>query len=542
MIVIFRQYGDYLYKVRQNYDGAVQQYIKTIGQLEPSYVIRQFLDAHRIQNLTAYLQELHKAKKAKSEHTTLLLNCYTKLKDTQKLDEFINSEGEKSFDVHTAIKVCREAKYFDHALQLAKKMNEHQWYVRIMLEDKKQYLDALNYISMQSFEVVRKNMIEYGKQLVDKIPKQTTELLKKLCTNFGMDLSTNEILRADPEDYIKLYVIQLDYLVDFLEYMTHNVANLKPIIYNTLFELYLKQYTDSKMEEHSSEAAEPRNTTGSFTSVESSHHKSSVVEGKAMSLLRDSKAPYDMDHALILCQMHEFREGILYLYEKTHLYKHIVKYHMDHEEFDKVIEMCKAHGDKEPSLWRDALIFFGKHEGQSENLSYILRVIEQRELLSPLLVVQSLAQNTDVKVGVLKEYLIRKFRQESNLIDEEETKISKLKVEIDNSKRRIDDLKKEPQHFPEKSKCSTCGQELYNPSVHFYCKHSYHQHCFESFSENDQCPLCVLNNQRFNDQWASINNRSQLQEEFHAKLSNTTSDGFSVVSQYFGFGVFSDQK
>ena len=482
---------------------------------------------------------MHKEKKAKSEHTTLLLNCYTKLKDTKKLDEFINSEGEKSFDVQTAIKVCREAKYFDHALQLAKKMNEHQWYVRIMLEDKKQYLDALSYISLQSFEVVRKNMVDYGKQLVDKIPKQTTELLKRLCTNFGTDLATNEVLRADPEDYIKLYVIQVDHLVDFLEYMTHNGPNMKSIIYNTLFELYLKQYTDSKLQEHSSEASEQVRVTGS---MELSSHKSSVVESKAMALLRDSKAPYDMDHALILCQMHDFREGILYLYEKTHLYKHIVKYHMDHEEFDKVIEMCKAHGDKEPSLWRDALVFFGKHEGQSENLSYILRVIEQRELLSPLLVVQSLAQNTDVRVGVLKDYLIRKFRQESNLIDEEESRISQLKLEIDNSKKRIHQIKNEPQQFPEKSKCSTCGQDLYNPSVHFYCKHSYHQHCFESFSENDQCPLCVLNNQRFNDQWASINNRSQLQEEFHAKLSNTTSDGFSVVSQYFGFGVFSDQK
>ena len=49
----------------------------------------QFLDAQRIHNLTKYLQALHRAQMATEEHTTLLLNCYTKLKDVSKLDEFI---------------------------------------------------------------------------------------------------------------------------------------------------------------------------------------------------------------------------------------------------------------------------------------------------------------------------------------------------------------------------------------------------------------------------------------------------------------------
>jgi hypothetical protein len=100
-----------------DYDGAVQQYVKTIGLLEPSYVIRkvrpsasprlyaqsmlitalpphiQFLDAQRIGNLTTYLQALHESADAPTlvtaDHTTLLLNCYTKLKDVAKLDEFL---------------------------------------------------------------------------------------------------------------------------------------------------------------------------------------------------------------------------------------------------------------------------------------------------------------------------------------------------------------------------------------------------------------------------------------------------------------------
>ena len=53
--LLFRQYGDHLY-AKRDYEGAIVQYMKTIGTLEPSYVIRKFLDAQRIHNLTAYLQ------------------------------------------------------------------------------------------------------------------------------------------------------------------------------------------------------------------------------------------------------------------------------------------------------------------------------------------------------------------------------------------------------------------------------------------------------------------------------------------------------
>ncbi len=55
---IQRRYGDHLY-AKHDYDAAMTQYVATIGHMEPSYVIRKFLDAQRIHNLTSYLEELH---------------------------------------------------------------------------------------------------------------------------------------------------------------------------------------------------------------------------------------------------------------------------------------------------------------------------------------------------------------------------------------------------------------------------------------------------------------------------------------------------
>ena len=109
---IYRKYGDHLY-AKEDYDNAMEQYVVTIGEVEPSYVIRKFLDAQRIPSLASYLESLHHHSMANADHTTLLLNCYTKLKDVTKLDAFVHVEGTdvqpedyvKRFDIDTAIKV-----------------------------------------------------------------------------------------------------------------------------------------------------------------------------------------------------------------------------------------------------------------------------------------------------------------------------------------------------------------------------------------------------------------------------------------------------
>lgn len=96
---------------------------------------------------------------ASSDHTTLLLNCYTRVKDVDKLDAFIQQgaldqaaaegqaegreggssgglgRGQLPFDVDTAIKVLRSAGYHEHALYVALAAEEPQTYLDILLED-----------------------------------------------------------------------------------------------------------------------------------------------------------------------------------------------------------------------------------------------------------------------------------------------------------------------------------------------------------------------------------------------------------------------
>ena len=141
---IVAQYADYLFS-RSEYDSAIQQYLRAIDTINPSEVIRKFLDVPRIANLVQILEELHAQKLANADHTTLLLNCYARLKNVDQLEKFIKMESGE-FDVDTAIQVCRQGRYYEQAAFLAQKYHEHDTFISILVENLKQYSRALKYI------------------------------------------------------------------------------------------------------------------------------------------------------------------------------------------------------------------------------------------------------------------------------------------------------------------------------------------------------------------------------------------------------------
>lgn len=61
-------------------------------------------------------------------------------------------------------------------------------------------------------------------------------------------------------------------------------------------------------------------------------------------------------------------------------------YHMQNEEYGKVVEACKRYGDKEACLWEQALGYFArKEENCKAYISEVLQHIDQNNLMPPLL-------------------------------------------------------------------------------------------------------------------------------------------------------------
>ncbi|XP_078494941.1 vacuolar protein sorting-associated protein 11 homolog [Ciona intestinalis] len=527
LVDIFTQYGDHLYS-KGDFDGAIAQYIKTIGHLEPSYIIRKFLDAQQIRNLTSYLQAMHELGRANEDHTTLLLNCFTKLKDVENLNKFIMTpETELHFDVETAIRVCRQAGYYKHALQLAEKHHKHKWYLKIQLEDTHQYRRALSYIRQLPFKEAENSLKRYGKTLVNNTPEETTELLKSLCTDYqpsnhsDLGQQSGNVSKSNGVEFIHIFVNSPNMLVKFLEHLIKVQDKAPETVYNTLLELYLQKMND------------PAET-----------QSKSDQEKLTLNLLKEiSLKKYDTDQALLLCQMNNFRPGILFLYEACELYQQILRYHMDHESHGLVVETCRSYGEKDPTLWQQALTYFARQRDVDcrQHITQVLAHIEKHNLVPPLLVIQMLSKNSTVTLGVVRDYILRRIRQESEEIEKCEKSISEYQEQTEDMKKHIEQMKTSATIFQE-TKCAACSYELELPAVHFLCQHAFHMHCFESYADSDtECPVCSPKNRKIleslREQEQTLASSMALHEQFNNQLKRST-DGFSVIADFFSKGVF----
>ncbi|XP_028966352.1 vacuolar protein sorting-associated protein 11 homolog [Galendromus occidentalis] len=511
IVDIFRQYGDHLY-AKGEHDLAVAQYIKTIGKLEESYVIRKLLDAQKIKQLTDYLQELHKQGLAKEDHTTLLINCYTNINKVDTLSKFIQNV-DLQFDAEIAIKVCRSSELYHEALLLAEKHKKNDYYLKIQIEDMKNFTNAIRYIERLPFKEAEENLEKYGKVLMDNNPEQTTNLLCRLCTNY-------EGRKSRAEKFIHIFVNNPKLLKNFLQQIMSEIGEkikLSPIIYNTLLELELQEYR-----------------------LESQPSKKASKETEIMCFLREKKNCYDTDLALGLCQINNFKQGILHLYEKAELYHQILSFYTEKQAYNSIIDVCTRFGNDDPSLWRHALLIFahaGEHSNTNHYFMLVLDHIEKHSLLPAIMVVSIAAQSKTATLSLVKEFLVRHLSGEGEKIRNCEQAIKQYKKETEALRTQMDEVKHKARVFQE-SKCSGCKIELELPSVHFLCGHSFHVNCFENFSDSSGCPSCAPENNRVAEKQRQMEEAMETLNEDFAKMFNDTDDVLGTVADFLSRGVF----
>lgn len=194
-----------------------------------------------------YLQALHDSKVATESHTSLLLNCYSKLKAEDNINKLLSQGG---FNLESGIKICKTAGYFKQALELAKLASSHDWVINILFEDLNDPMQVISYIAQLDPSSIAETFKKYGITLVKHLPKESTDILVFLCTTE---------LQVYPEDFIAFYVDSRTWCIEFLERVFSCRFNDKNREYdsqfqkdkenisrsavcNTLFELYLECY------------------------------------------------------------------------------------------------------------------------------------------------------------------------------------------------------------------------------------------------------------------------------------------------------------
>jgi tetratricopeptide (TPR) repeat protein len=591
--IIFRKYGDYLYQ-KGDYDTAMQQYLRAIDNTEPSQVIRKFLDTQRIHNLIDYLEELHDHDKATTDHTTLLLNCYAKLKDTEKLDAFIKTPGELKFDLDTAITMCRQGGYFEQAAYLATKHGENELVMDILIEDSKKYAEALEFIWRLSPEVAYANLMRYARVLLEHCPEETTKLFVDFYT--GKYKPEQELVLAEeglpqsrlgafqnlsallplpymnraavvspgtaaeqtntvaetvatkgaepspptysipkPRTAFSSFIAHPEMFIKFLEALIAQ-NTLSPLdradVSTALFEMYL-------------ESAKLASTSSSAKQQLQEKAKALIVSSDKVS--QGDISSIDTSNVLLLSSLSDFSGGTILVRERAGLYTDIFRSFASARDTSGAISALRKYGPEDPSLYTLALSYFSSspsilsEPGVKDELQRVLQKIDLQNLMAPLQVVKVLSQGGAVTMGMVKIYLADNITRERKEIQTHRKLIESYRTETASKKAELEDLSNMPTTFQGR-RCSSCGGNLDLPTVHFMCKHSFHQRCLNSTNLGDatgkgiECPICKPANDTIKAiQRAQIEHTGQ-HELFKSALERSN-DRFGTVSEFFGRGV-----
>ncbi|TVY30984.1 Vacuolar protein sorting-associated protein 11-like protein, partial [Lachnellula hyalina] len=585
--VIFRKYGDYSYQ-KGDYDAAMQQYLKAIDNTEPSQVIRKFLDTQRIHNLIEYLEELHEHHKATADHTTLLLNCYAKLKDIDKLEKFIKSPGDLKFDLDTAISMCRQGGYYEQAAYLATKHGEHELVVDILIEDSKSYAEALQYIWHLEPEAMYPNLMKYARVLLEHCSKETTQIFIDYFTGrYQPKTDAIEVEKAVQQPgYAAGAVNAVQNLKDLLPLPYMNASAVESPaaqgniattvsdnqVVGTADPLSALQYTSpqprtvfSSFVDHpdefivfleaciKEEDLKERDKIDLYTTLfEMYLHKSNEKKGdnreeweaKAKKLIEGKDIPIDTSNVLLLSHLSNFRDGTTLVREQAGLRFDIFRSYTSAKDTRGAIKALRRYGPEEPQLYPAALSYFTSDprilEEAGDELDVVLKKINNDRLMAPLQVIQTLSTNAVATMGMIKTYLQQTIERERKEIASNRQLIDSYRNETHDKRQEITDLATKPQTY-NNTRCSFCSLPLNLPTVHFLCKHSFHQHCINVQLDEDgnvegECPKC-------RNQTDTIRAVRRAQEESTDKHDMfldalaRSDDRFGTISQFFGSGV-----
>jgi len=189
-------------------------------------------------------------------------------------------------------------------------------------------------------------------------------------------------------------------------------------IWNTLIELYLT--LSSNYMSH-----DPPNPQGA-----------KVMEDKTLNVLKSPFA-FDTTHALLVCSIRSFTEGLVLLWEKLGMYEDVLRFWMDKENnsppdegadvdphtraSSHVLYYLEKYGPQHPYLYPLVLRFLTSSptllQRHTQDVSRILEHIEQEKIMPPLLVVQVLSRNNVASVGLVKQWLMRRMSETRDEID-----------------------------------------------------------------------------------------------------------------------------
>ncbi|KAK8854048.1 hypothetical protein M9Y10_016598 [Tritrichomonas musculus] len=505
---IHKLQGDSLYSATK-YDQAIDQYIQTLGYTEPSHVIQKFVEPIHAENLMKYLIALQDKKLATKQHTTLLFNCYTKVRAKEKLKSAVNKfieaakkDEEPLFDVETAVDVLKRNNYQEYAEELAKAYHRDGLYIQLLYE-KQKYKEILAHIQKLSGHFVISLLSDYGSEIMDNYPEGSSELTQfcvKCCTDGIPDLKRGRdgtgVTKIQPDDLAMIFMNNDEKHFDFLyQIYQKGPENLNERIWNVLIEMALR-------------ANSP----------------------KVMDLLKCPDAKYSNEQALVFLTAFNHAEGKKLIYEKMGLYTLIL------QEADPkdCLAICTKYGHQDRTLWSDALVKLSHSDCDSEVLSNFLQKILEEDALPFLTILKVLKNAGNHSFKTILPIVQATFKKEQDLLRTAQSKIKDCNERAAVNREVVQNLSTKNFMINQK-KCDRCGADIESEANHFMCGHSFHLRCLDDSSA--VCPLCKNKYEDILEKKITKMKAARDQTSVLQKLEEA-GDGFQFLLQQVGDSLF----
>lgn len=252
---------------------------------------------------------------------------------------------------------------------------------------------------------------------------------------------------------------------------------------------------------------------------------------------------------LLVSHLSNFGDGTKLVREQRGLYMDIFRSYTSVKDTAGAIEALRKYGPEEPKLYPAALTYFTSSEPilkeASKELEAVLKRIDQDGLMAPLQIVQALAQSRTATMGLIKPYLTKIVARERAEVVANRNLINSYRADTEVKRQEVGELETKAITFSA-TRCSLCGTTLDLPVVHFMCKHSFHQRCLgsvpqqldEDQDDETECPKCAPQNETIKAIKRGQDESAKRHDLFLDALGRS-SDGFGVVSEWFGRGVMS---
>ncbi|CAL6106853.1 Conserved_hypothetical protein [Hexamita inflata] len=506
---------------QQLFERACDQYVETIGVLEASVVVRAFLEYGRTQELTRYLEALHHQKIAAGSHTNLLMNCYTKNNDVNRLIQFIRSAEElfvvkKEPPVFNVVLACQNlisGNMKDLAIETALVLDNEVFGIQLMIQNDR-IEEAVKVLRTLEAKKCAECIIQFGNELMgEKLVEDICSIIKDLCLVYQQSpadtLKKQQIKDTEKEKYtyiefmtqkqtqfektecfckidqfvhlfverkmeIHLVKILTALINTYLQDEHLRDLQISDVCVETYFELLLKQLWYAKKKfDNCDDVPFDVNITDKY------------IENM-LQTLSNSNLKYSYDHLLILFQTYDLKSCVIHTLQKLNMKQECLKFYAQNNQFEEAINLYKqADDDQKNQLFSD-LLQLAVQTKNSENVKKVLKLFENNQSISTLNIIELLVQfDPDQTLEAVYDFLKNKLIIINDQMLQSYESYTKTLKNLEQTRKQIEELKK-PKLY-QRAQCAKCNLAVDPPVVYVRCGHCYHERCWKSINTTCNC-------------------------------------------------------